>query len=201
MAARIIAAAASCDTSGLGKTVNVVMQGFVIHRSSVPSKPARTNGLPRGHAEESTLCEPLVLFAYDGSELAALVIEEAANQLPRGRDALVLCVWRPADVGFMPVDAGHFDALSAGDVERAAQATAAYGSKLAEHAGFRARSVTCQMAPTWKGIVNVAVERNASLIVLGSHCRRRMLRHSLASVTATVVAHSTTPVLVVQPQS
>ena len=33
-----------------------------------------------------------VVFAYDGSELAQLAIEEAARQLGQGRDALVLTV-------------------------------------------------------------------------------------------------------------
>jgi hypothetical protein len=51
-----------------------------------------------------------VLFAYDGSELAALAIEQAAEQLAPGRDALVVCVWQPADVGFVPADERHFDA-------------------------------------------------------------------------------------------
>jgi hypothetical protein len=47
-----------------------------------------------------------VVFAYDGSELAAFAIERAATQLAPGRDALVVCVWQPADVGFTPTDNG-----------------------------------------------------------------------------------------------
>ena len=45
-----------------------------------------------------------VVFAYDGSDLAACAIEQAASQLPQGRCALVVCVWQPAHVGFTPVD-------------------------------------------------------------------------------------------------
>jgi hypothetical protein len=33
-----------------------------------------------------------VLFAYDGSELAAFAIEQAGRQLATARDALVVCV-------------------------------------------------------------------------------------------------------------
>ncbi len=66
-----------------------------------------------------------VLFAYDGSELAQLAIEQAGRQLAPGRDALVLCVWQPADVGFVPVDDQHFDAQNASEVEEAARQTAA----------------------------------------------------------------------------
>lgn len=138
-----------------------------------------------------------VLFAYDGSELAALAIEQAATQLAAGRDALVLCVWQPADVGFVPINTRHFDADQAGEVRRAAEETAAYGASLATKNGFRAQSVAIEAAPTWKGIVETAEERDASLIVLGSHRRKGLVGHLLGSVAAAVVAHSASSVLVV----
>jgi nucleotide-binding universal stress UspA family protein len=53
-------------------------------------------------------------------------------------------------------------------------------------------------APTWKGIVEVAEQRNASLIVLGPHRRSGLVGHLLGSVTAAVMAHSTTSVLLVR---
>jgi hypothetical protein len=49
-----------------------------------------------------------IVFAYDGSELAKLAIDEAGRQLPPGRDALVLTVWQPFDVGFVPVGGFRF---------------------------------------------------------------------------------------------
>jgi len=138
-----------------------------------------------------------VLFAYDGSELAALAIEQAAQQLAPGRDALVVCVWQPADVGFIPADERHVDANDASDVKRAAEETAAHGASLAEKAGFRSQSLAVKAAPTWKGIVDTAVERKVSLIVLGSHRRRGVVGHLLGSVAAAVVTHSAASVLVV----
>ena len=102
-----------------------------------------------------------VLFAYDGSELAQLAIEQAGRQLAPGRDAVVLCVWQPADVGFVPVAERHFDAQNAAEVQQAAEETAAHGASLAEHAGFRAQSLAVKAAPTWKGIVTVAEEHQA----------------------------------------
>jgi nucleotide-binding universal stress UspA family protein len=54
-----------------------------------------------------------------------------------------------------------------------------------------------QAGPTWKGIVDAAVERKASLIVLGSHRRRGLEKYFLGSVAAAVVAHSRASVLVV----
>jgi nucleotide-binding universal stress UspA family protein len=138
-----------------------------------------------------------VLFAYDGSELAALAIEQAAVQLATGRDALVVCVWQPADVGFVAAAERHFDANDASEVKKAAEETAAYGASLAERAGFRSQSLAIKAAPTWKGIVETAEERKASLIVLGSHRRSGVVGHLLGSVAAAVVTHSPSSVLVV----
>ena len=104
-----------------------------------------------------------VLFAYDGSELAQLAIEQAGDLLAPGRSALVLCVWQPADVGFVPVDDRHFDSQNATEVKEAAQQTAAHGAALAEKAGFQSQSIAVEAAPTWKGILKTAEERKASL--------------------------------------
>jgi nucleotide-binding universal stress UspA family protein len=138
-----------------------------------------------------------VLFAYDGSELAALAIDEAGRQLAAARPALVLCVWQPSDVGFVPVDGQHFNAAAADEVREAAEKTAAHGAVLAEQAGFVARSLAIEAAPTWKGIVEAAEEHEASLIVLGSHRRSGLAGRLLGSVAAAVVTHSASSVLVV----
>lgn len=138
-----------------------------------------------------------VLFAYDGSLRAAGAIERAAAELPVGRDAVVVCVWQPVDVGFTPVETTHFDADQATEVRRAAEQTAAHGASLATRTGFSARSATVEAAPIWKGIVETAQEHNASLIVVGPHRRSGLLGHLEGSVAGAVVAHSTTPVLVI----
>jgi nucleotide-binding universal stress UspA family protein len=137
-----------------------------------------------------------VLFAYDGSELAKLAIDEAGRQLAPRRDALVVCVWQTGDLGFLPADE-RLNAAEATEVRKAAEGVAAAGASLAEKAGFRAQSIAVTAAPTWKGIVAVAGEHEASLIVLGSHSRRGLARHLLGSVAAAVVAHSGASVLVV----
>jgi nucleotide-binding universal stress UspA family protein len=142
-----------------------------------------------------------VLFAYDGSELAKLAIEDAGRQLTPGREALVVCVWQPADVGFVPTGGQHFDAAAAGDVRKAAEETAAHGASLAEQAGFQSQSVAIEAAPTWKGIIEVAEARGASLIVLGSHHRRGLMGHLLGSVASAVVAHSAFSVLIVHQRA
>ena len=138
-----------------------------------------------------------VLFAYDGSELAGHAITEAGRQLRAGRDAVVLTVWEPFNVGFLPVGEAEFDAAGADEVKAAAEKTALQGASLAEAAGFRAEAVTAEGAPTWKGVIDAAESRDATLIVLGSHGRSGVTSLVIGSVASAVTAHSRRSVLVV----
>jgi nucleotide-binding universal stress UspA family protein/MFS family permease len=165
-----------------------------------PEEPSEvTDVLSMTGTAPSDIVTPVgpVLFAYDGSELAALAIDGAGTQLAGGRDALVVCVWQPAYVGFSPVDKHHFDAADAIEVHRAAEETAAYGASLAENAGFRAQSMAVEAEPTWKGIVQTANDSNASVIVIGSHRHSGLVGHLVGSVAAAVITHAGSPVLVV----
>jgi nucleotide-binding universal stress UspA family protein len=69
----------------------------------------------------------------------------------------------------------------------------AQGAALGEKAGFRAESKAVWAAPTWRGLVETAEERNASLIVLGSHRRSGTVGHLRGSVAC----HAACSVLVV----
>jgi len=140
-----------------------------------------------------------VLIAYDGSDLAAFAIERAGRELAPGREALVVVVWHPADVGFVPVDGRHLHAAAGYEVQEAAEQTAAAGASLAEAAGFRARGLAVEATPTWQGIVDAAEEHKASLIVFGSHRRTGLKGHLAGSVTAATMAHAGAAVLVVLP--
>jgi nucleotide-binding universal stress UspA family protein len=146
---------------------------------------------------ESPVNHGPIVFAYDGSDLAKLAIDEAGRQLGSGRDALVLTVWHPFDVGFLPAAGVHFDAAQVSDVSDAAQQTAAEGASLAQAAGFNASRAAVEASPTWKGIVKVAEEHDASLIVLGSHGRSGLAGVLIGSVAEAVAAHSRRSVLIV----
>jgi nucleotide-binding universal stress UspA family protein len=137
-----------------------------------------------------------VVFGYDGSDLAKLAIDEAGRQLGPGRDALVLTVWQPYDVGFEPTGAVRLDAAQISDVRAAAEQTAAEGASLAQAAGFNARSAATEATPTWKGIVTLAEEHDSSLIVLGSHGRSGLAGVLIGSVAEAVTAHSRRSVLI-----
>jgi nucleotide-binding universal stress UspA family protein len=136
------------------------------------------------------------MFAYDGSELAEIAIAEAAGQVNHGREALVVTVWQPFNVGFLPPRELRIDAAASDEVRAAAEQTAAQGASLAEAAGFRARSMAVKAAPTWSGIVEAADDHQASLIVLGSHGRTRLASVLIGSVAEAVAAHSRRSVLI-----
>jgi nucleotide-binding universal stress UspA family protein len=138
-----------------------------------------------------------VLFAYDGSDLAQLAIEEAGRQLGPDRDATVLTVWRPFAVGFIPPPEVEFDAAAPEEVQNAAEETAARGASLAKAAGFRTQALAVKEAPTWKGIARVADDLDASLIVLGSHGKSGLTGMFVGSVAGDVAAHSGRTVLIV----
>jgi nucleotide-binding universal stress UspA family protein len=138
-----------------------------------------------------------VLFAYDGSDLAKHAIEEAGRQLVPGRNAVVLTIWVPFRVGFIPAPGLEFDAAAPDEVRKAAEATAAQGASMAQAAGFRAQTLALEEADTWKGIARVADDRDASLIVLGSHGKSGLSGIFLGSVAGAVAAHSGRTVLIV----
>jgi nucleotide-binding universal stress UspA family protein len=137
------------------------------------------------------------IFAYDGSDLAGFAIEQAGLQLAPGREAIVVCVWQPANVGFVPVKGRELHAAAANEVEAAAEETAAAGAKLAAAAGFQARPRTIEAAPTWEGLVAVAKEHKCGLIVIGSHQRHGVLGHLSGSVAAATISHFESSVLVI----
>src|ERR1700683_1303247 len=142
-----------------------------------------------------------VVFAYDGSELAKLAIDEAGGVLTAGLDAMVLTVWQPFDVGFVPVSGLQFDAAQIEDVRKAAEDTAAEGASRAETAGFRARGMAVEASPSWKAIVEFADDQDARVIVLGSHGRSGIQGMGLRSVALAVASHSARTVLITHRRS
>jgi nucleotide-binding universal stress UspA family protein/MFS family permease len=159
-----------------------------------------TAGHPHRHPAREPEAGGPVLFAYDGSRLAKAAIAEAGRQLPTGRNALVLTVWRTFNVGFIPEPGVEFDAACAGSVEEAAEQTAAHGAALAEEAGFSSEPLAVQGTPAGRGINEAAEDHDASLIVLGAHRRGGLGGLVAGSVAAEVAAHSQRPVMIVHDQ-
>ncbi|MCX2966891.1 MFS transporter [Gordonia aquimaris] len=174
-------------------------------RGTAAPAPTRSEPVDRGLPAPAPIAEAdldratpgPICFAYDGSDLARSAIVAAPGLVGPGRDAVVVCVWQPADVGFTPPPDERFDPNNAHEVARMAERVAAAGAHLAEQAGFRARSVAVEATPTWQGIVFAAQAEKARLIVLGPHPRGGLLAALQGSVSATVAAHTAIPVLFV----
>jgi nucleotide-binding universal stress UspA family protein/MFS family permease len=142
-----------------------------------------------------------VLIAYDGSDPAKAAIDEARRQVPVGRDAVVVTVWRVFNVGFIPDPPVHFDAACSHEVSNAATQTAESGAALARAKGFRTQARAVEGTQAWKAIIEAANESDASLIVVGTHGRARLTGWVSGSVAGDVAAHSSQPVLIVHARS
>ena len=137
-----------------------------------------------------------MVVAYDGSNAADVAIERAGVELGPDRDAVVICVWQPANVGFVPIGSPGLRAMDARDVRRAAECTAAHGATVAREAGFDARSLAIQAAPKWQGIVTAARMYDSNTIVMASRYRDGLIGRLCGSVAATTAAHFDRKVLI-----
>jgi nucleotide-binding universal stress UspA family protein len=147
-----------------------------------------------------------VLIAYDGSDFAKTAIDEAASQLGPGRKAIVLTVWEPLEqLPFLGVrgiasDAGAVETVVA-ETRSGAEEVAKEGAELASAAGFEAQAETASGDPAWRQIVEIAEERDASLIVIGSRGHSGLSYVLLGSVATAVSQHSKRPVLIVHSRA
>jgi nucleotide-binding universal stress UspA family protein len=141
-----------------------------------------------------------VLICYDGSESADRAIDVAAALLGP-RHAVVL------DVGPLVTTAESLATLSPGAPARTfeelnsadAKQRAEAGAERARQAGFTAHPRSIVDGPTWEGIVDMADEIDASVIVTGSRGLGGVREAFEGSVSHQVAAHSDRPVLIVPP--
>ena len=147
---------------------------------------------------------PPILVAYDGSDHARAAVERAASLLP-ARPTVVVCVWAPivytASSATLGAPGGVLMAGAQGLDEVArerAQQLADEGAELARQAGLDAVARAVQAAgAAWHGIVRVADELDAALIVTGTRGRSAMAAAFLGSTAQGVLHHAHRPVLVV----
>jgi nucleotide-binding universal stress UspA family protein len=141
-----------------------------------------------------------VLICYDGSDESDRAIDAAAELLGPRR-AIVLDVGPPLTAAeslaaLAPVaPLGAFEDLNADDARLGAEP----GAEHARHAGFTAVARGGVAAPTWAGIVDVADEIDAAVIVLGTRGLEPAGELLEGSVSHQVAQHSRRPVLIVPP--
>jgi nucleotide-binding universal stress UspA family protein len=141
-----------------------------------------------------------ILICYDGTEGSHRAIESAAVLLGPRR-AVVLDMGPPLTAAesyaaMSPVVPGEaFEELNEDDALRRARD----GAERARRAGFEAEARGGISAPTWEGIVDVADEIDAAVIVLGSRGLTGAREVIEGSVSHQVAEHSGRPVLIVPP--
>ena len=145
-----------------------------------------------------------VLFCFDGSDGSRLALAQAAALLAP-REAVVLSVWetvaiRLATGGLLPIsgmtyisDEGDLDAREQAAAQKAADEGAAAATEQGWHAS--ARIANADLA-TWRTIVDIADEIDASLIVLGARGLNLAQRAMIGSVSEAVLHHGHRPTLI-----
>jgi len=154
--------------------------------------------------------EPSILIAYDGSPAAREAVAQA-GVLFAPRKAIVLTVWEPGLSEFMLVpDATGmgttmmpYDPSVIREVDRAgedhANDIAHDGQALAQKAGLQAEAVVVRdITNTADAIVEMARERSAAAIVIGSRGLKGLRSKLLGSASGEVLRKAARPVVVVR---
>lgn len=143
-----------------------------------------------------------LLICYDGSDDAQRAIDTAADLLGPRR-AIVLDVGPPLTAAeslavMSPVAPGAaFEELNEDDARQRART----GAEQAIRAGFDAEARADLAAPTWMGIVDVADELDAAVIVIGSRGLSGLKEIVEGSLSHQVAEHAGRPVLIAPPRS
>jgi nucleotide-binding universal stress UspA family protein len=141
-----------------------------------------------------------ILICYDGSPDARRAIETAASLLG-SRRAVVLDVGPPLTASeslaavSSVVPGNAFEELNA----EAAGEVAGQGAEIARSSGFDAEARSALAAPTWEGIVDVADELDAAVIVIGSRGLSGLKEILEGSLSHQLAEHAGRPVLIVPP--
>ena len=153
------------------------------------------------------------LIGYDGSPAADHAIR-AAGRLLAGGPALVVVVWKaglglelveltPSTVGLPPAE---LDVRTAEEIDldmyRRARQLATQGAQVASEAGFEAQAVAVADdvdVPVAETIVDLARNRRAEPIVIGTHGHSHAGNAVLGRISRDVIRHAPCPVLVSGP--
>jgi nucleotide-binding universal stress UspA family protein len=153
-----------------------------------------------------------VLIAYDGSEVSRAAVRHAAELFP-GRPAVLATVWEPGlaavsvglpdtmGVATLPPDPETIEAIDRVQREHASS-VAADGAEFARSLGLvgepQAVPDEVDVADT---LVDIARERGAAVVVVGSHGISGLRTRLLGSVSRKLIEHCDRPVLVIRDDS
>jgi nucleotide-binding universal stress UspA family protein len=156
----------------------------------------------------ATAATPIVI-AYDGSDVSRAGLERGAELFP-DRLAIVATVWEPrlaampmaqtetfGGIG-LPPDPETIEAVDQAQ-RRHATAVAEEGAARVSALGLAAEAhVVADEADVADTLIELARERGAAAIVVGSHGTSGLRSHLVGSVARKLLAHSDRPVVVVR---
>ncbi len=153
-----------------------------------------------------------VVIGFDGSDSSQQAVR-SARALLTCTTALIVTVWEPAlatlpitgegVVGIdMPLDPQSAELLDEASTERSQQ-VAAQGVSIAREVGFAAEALVMADEMTIaETLAQLASERDAAAIVVGSHGHGALHTRVLGTTSTKLLAHAACPVVVVpQPQA
>ena len=156
--------------------------------------------------------EAPVLIAYDGSEVSRSAVRHAA-ELFAGRPTVVATVWEPGlaampmglpdtmGVGALPPDPDTVEAVDRSQHEHAST-VAAEGAEFARSVGLAAEpQAVPDVVDVADTLIDIARERGAAVVVVGSHGISGLRSRLLGSVSRKLIEHCDRPVLVLRDDS
>jgi nucleotide-binding universal stress UspA family protein len=157
------------------------------------------------------MAKPTILIAYDGSELAQEAVRQAAALFP-GSPAVVVTVWEPGLGALTSVAPGFdtagpfpgtFDPEVVADVDHAVEHHAALvaeqGAHLGRSLGLEAEAhAIADELKIGATVADVAEQRAAAAVVIGSHGLSGLKRHLLGGTSRDILERCERPVVVVR---
>jgi nucleotide-binding universal stress UspA family protein len=148
--------------------------------------------------------DTVLLIAFDGSDPSRHALTSAAALFP-GAKAVIGVVWEPTPVLSAPGAFGTIDPLEIESQERVDKAVNARAQRIADDgveaaraAGLQAEGRVTEDVPTWHGIVALADDVSADVVVVGSRGHGGLRSALLGSVSQGVMHHAHRPVLVLR---
>jgi nucleotide-binding universal stress UspA family protein len=150
-----------------------------------------------------------VLIAYDGSDVSRTAVRRAA-ELFGGRPAVVATVWEPGLAvvpAALPGTMGEItlppDPATIKEIDRVqrehASTVAADGAEFARSVGLLAEpQVVPEEVDVADTLIDIARERRAAVVVVGSHGISGLRTRLLGSVARKLIEHCDRPVLVIR---
>jgi nucleotide-binding universal stress UspA family protein len=152
-----------------------------------------------------------VLIAYDGSEISKAALQHTAELFP-GRPVVVATVWEPGLAALSMSAPDSFGGIGVPPdpetIQAVDQAQRDHATQVAREGAAMARSLGLEAEPhpvpdevdVADTLIDLARERDAAVVAVGSHGIAGLRSRVLGSVARTLIEHCDRPVMIVRAQ-